>query len=150
MSQFFSSNSDYSSCKLSFLLSPSVSLILCLSVYLTPSRCFSHSISLSHLLSIFLCISFSLSLFLSLYLPIYFFLSLLCSSSLLLEYYFVNLVSASKSVYLSVFNFNYINCLPFFFLCIGLCFNIYDSLYTFSFCYTVDTCTLKEKKIKGS
>ena len=72
-----------------------------------------HTLSLSLSLSLFL--SFSLCLCFHLYLPISFFLSLLCGSSLFSEYYFVNLVSASKSVYLFVFHSNYIHWLTIFF-----------------------------------
>ena len=57
-----------------------------------------------------------LSIFLCLYLPIFFFLSLLCASSLFSEYFFGNLVSAPKSLYQSVFHYNYIQYSSFLFV----------------------------------
>ena len=95
-----------------------------------------HALSLSLSLSLFLFLL--LSYFLCLYLPISFFLSLLCSSSLFSKYFFVNLVSASKSVYHSVFHFNYIHCSSFIFLCVGRndCVSIsIDSVCFFSLLY---------------
>ena len=133
LSVFFGSSSSDLSFSLSFCLSLSLSLSLSLFLSLSPSVSLILSIFGSYPLH---ALSLLLSFFHCLYLPISFFLSLLCASSLFSEYYIVNIVSASKSVYQSVFHYNYeyINCSSFFFPYASADMNVFQSL-SFSLCF---------------
>ena len=139
VSLFFSSISDFSSSKLLFLLSPSVSFLLCHSVYLTASRFFSPSLSFSLYLSLSLYLSFSLSLSLSLIcVPLlHFFKTLLSQLNQYINQY--SSVTMCRLFFYLILIFLPLSSPLRLFVYLSVCRSLYLSLI-FSFCLSVCLC----------